>query len=167
MSAKHALPSTSLHKQKICAGGLVFYKKDLLIVQSRFSRKWLLPGEAIEGEESPAEGLLRSLNEHLNLNAEVGPLLLVDYIHNRDLRGEYLYLLFSVKSLREDQAQQIRINKEVFRDFKILHPERALELLTPEVSRRLKYTLKNFPLQRQLAYLENGMEPFFKTDIAL
>ena len=78
----------SLPKKRIGAGALLFYNSELLIVQPTYNPGWILPGGTLEAEESPLEGLHREVHEELGIEIEPLTLLAVDYIHNRDVKGE-------------------------------------------------------------------------------
>lgn len=150
----------SLPKKRIGAGVLLFYKHDLLIVQPTYNPGWILPGGTIQGEESPREGLLREVKEELNISIHPTHLLAVDYIPNLDVKGEYIQFLFAAKDLGEAQAQQIHLQEYELRDYKFVSIQRALELLTPTVARRVNATLQEEDIHRTL-YLENGLTAFF------
>lgn len=146
----------SLPKKRIGAGVLLFYKHDLLIVQPTYYSGWILPGGTIEGEESPLEGLYREVKEELSITVEVTQLLSVDYISNRDVKGEYIQFLFAAKDLTETQAQHIRLPPHELRDFKFVNIENAMELLNSAVAKRVLSSLEAQALNKSAVYLENG-----------
>lgn len=146
----------SLPKKRIGVGALLFYKGDLLIVQPTYNPAWILPGGTVEAEESPSEALQRELKAELGLHVQAGSLLAVDYISNRDVKGEYLQLLYSAKDLTEHQAQNIRLPIYEIKDFKFVPIETALEMLTPIVSRRLNSVMLAQEHELGALYLEEG-----------
>lgn len=146
----------SLPKKRIGAGVLLFYKRDLLIVQPTYHSGWILPGGTVEGEESPLEGLRREAKEELSIAITPTQLLAVDYISNRDVKGEYIQFLFAAKDLTETQAQQIRLPPLELRDFKFVAVEQALELLTTAVAKRVATSLEAQTQNQGAIYLENG-----------
>lgn len=146
----------SLPKKRIGVGVLLFYKNDLLIVQPTYHSSWILPGGTIEAEESPLEGLHREVKEELSITIETTQLLSVDYISNRDEKGEYIQFLFAAKDLNEAQAQHIRLPPYELRDFKFVGLENAFDLLAPAVANRIFNSLKAQSQDRAAIYLENG-----------
>ncbi|WP_413568346.1 NUDIX domain-containing protein [Bdellovibrio sp. HCB117] len=149
----------SLPKKRIGAGVLLFYKGDLLIVQPTYNPGWILPGGTVEGEESPLEGLHREVREELSIAIEPRDLVSVDYISNKDVKGEYIQFLFTAKELTEVQAQSIRLDPYELRDHKFVDIEKALTLLTPSVAKRVGHSLIAIEEKKGAVYLENG-SPF-------
>jgi 8-oxo-dGTP diphosphatase len=149
----------SLPKKRIGVGALLFHKGDLLIVQPTYNPGWILPGGTVEAEESPLEALHRELREELDLAIEPLSLLAVDYIPNRDVKGEYLQMLFSAKDLSDDQAQHIHLQAYELKDYLFVSLETAYKLLTPLVAERVKSGIAILDATTPLPYLENGHEP--------
>ena len=149
----------SLPKKRIGAGALLFYNSELLIVQPTYNPGWILPGGTLEAEESPLEGLHREVHEELGIEIEPLTLLAVDYIHNRDVKGEYIQFLFCAKDLSEHQAQSIRLQEYELKDFKFVPLETAYEMLVINVARRVKNALQALEEKNAALYLENGQEP--------
>lgn len=147
---------SSLPKKRIGTGVLLFYKHELLIVQPTYNPGWILPGGTVEGEESPLEGLHREVHEELALTIETTHLLSVDYIHNHDIKGEYIQFLFAAKDLTEQQAQNIQIPPYELKDYRFVSVEKALDMLTPLVARRVLNSLKEKD-EKGALYLENGV----------
>lgn len=147
---------SSLPRKRIGSGVLVFYKAQLLIVQPSYSSGWLLPGGTVESEESPMEGLVREVQESLGITIIPNQILAVDYVHNVDIKGEYISFLFAAKDLTERQAQQVRLASNDFKEFRFVDLDVALKLLTPSVARRVTSTLQAVAEGQRLSYLENG-----------
>jgi ADP-ribose pyrophosphatase len=160
---------SSLPKKRIGAGVLLFYKGMLLIVQPTYNPGWILPGGTVEGEESPLEGLCREVHEELGITIEPTHLLSVDYISNRDVKGEYIQFLFAARELSETQAQHIQLQEYELKDYKFVNYEKALELLAPAVSKRVQATIDHHAQNVGAIYLENGraMESIILTKAAL
>jgi ADP-ribose pyrophosphatase YjhB (NUDIX family) len=149
----------SLPKKRIGVGALLFHKGDLLIVQPTYNPGWILPGGTVEAEESPLEALHREVWEETSLKIEPMKLLAVDYIANRDVKGEYLQLLFSAKDLTDDQAQSIHLQEYELKDFCFVQLEVAYKMLTPLVAERVKNALNTLEQDIAAPYLENGHSP--------
>ncbi len=156
----------SLPRKRVGSGALLFYKNQLLIVQPAYSSEWLLPGGTVEAEESPLEALHREIKEELNLKIEPIQLVAVDYIPNRDVKGEYLQFLFEAKELTEYQVQQIKISANDFKDYKFVDIEHAVSMLTPAAARRLESALLALQDGQSIVYLENGNQPSFSSAMA-
>lgn len=146
----------SLPKKRVGTCVLLFYKKELLIVQPTYNPGWILPGGTVEAEESPLEGLHREIKEELAITIEPTRLLSVDYIANRDVKGEYLQFLFGSKDLSESQVHKIQLPPYELNDFRFVAIEKALALLTPVVAKRVKSTLCAQEHSPGAVYLENG-----------
>lgn len=145
-----------LPKKRIGAGVLLFYQGELLIVQPTYNPGWILPGGTVEGEESPMEGLHRDVREELSISIEPTHLLSVDYISNRDVKGEYIQFLFAAKDVSTEQVQHIELPPYELRDFTFVEVPKALELLTPTVARRVASSLQAQSKNQGAIYLENG-----------
>lgn len=147
---------SSLPKKRIGSCALLFYKRDLLIVQPTYNPGWILPGGTVEAEESPLEALNREIKEELHIHVEPTRLLSVDYISNRDVKGEYIQFLFGCKDLSESQVQSIKLLPYELNDFKFSPIEKALEMLVPAVAKRVESTLASQENFAGGIYLENG-----------
>lgn len=156
----------SLPQKRIGSGALLFYKGQLLIVQPIYSEAWLLPGGTVEAEESPLEALHREIKDELGITVEPLQLIAVDYVPNRDVKGEYIQFLFETKELTEHQVQQIKLSKVEFKDYKFVDIEHAVTLLTPPAARRLESALLALQDGRSIIYLENGNQPSFSSAMA-
>jgi ADP-ribose pyrophosphatase YjhB (NUDIX family) len=148
----------NLPKKRLGVGALVFYKKDLLIVQPTYNPAWLIPGGVVEAEESPLEALHRELFTDLNLDITVTELLAVDYLHNLDVRGECVQLLFATKPISELAAQNIRIPDMTLKDYQFASVDKALSLLVPHVARRVENALIARAKDQPALYLEDGRQ---------
>lgn len=158
----------SLPKKRLGVGVLLFYKQELLIVQPTYNPRWILPGGTVEAEEAPLEALQREILSELSIRIFPTQLLAVDYVSNRDVKGEYLQLLFAAQELSEAQGQNIRLPLYELKDHKFVSIEKALEMLTPLVARRLESVLKAQENGLGAVYLEDGRNLYesFKASIA-
>lgn len=146
----------SLPRKRIGACALLFYKRELLLVQPTYNPGWILPGGTVEAEESPLEGLHREIKEELDITIEPTQLLSVDYVSNRDVKGEYIQFLFAAKDLSEDQVRKIKVPPYELNEYCFAPLNKAMELLTPAVARRVASTLNAQTNSRGAIYLENG-----------
>jgi 8-oxo-dGTP diphosphatase len=77
----------------------------ILLVEHVFHphRPWGLPGGWVDRHENPGETILRELREELELNAELGPLLLADISFGNHLDLAYMcYLNGSIGKLSSE-----------------------------------------------------------------
>lgn len=146
----------SLPRKRIGACALLFYKHDLLIVQPTYNPGWILPGGTVEAEETPLEGLHREVKEELNITIEPTHLLSVDYVSNRDVKGEYIQFLFAAKDLTEAQVRNIKVPPYELNEYSFVPIDKALSLLVPAVARRVASTRQAQARQNGAIYLENG-----------
>ncbi len=91
----------------------------------------------------------REIREELSITIEPTHLLSIDYISNRDVKEEYVQLLFAAKDLTEWQAQNIKIPPYELKDYRFVSIEKALDLLIPLVSRRVASSLEFQESQRE------------------
>ena len=166
----------SLPQKRIAVGALLFYKSELLILRpahttdfldNPVARNWVLPGGIVEAEESPEEALRREIKNQLQLKVQTTRLLTVDYIHNVDVRGEYLHFLFECKALSESQVLGMKTKKDEIKDYKFTDRDNALLVLNINAARRLASSFESLRNGTEMNYLEDGLVPYFKDDIAL
>ena len=144
---------------RIGTGVLLFYKSQLLIVQPVYASEWVLPGGNIESEESPLEGTIREVQENLGITIVPTHVLAVDYISNKDSKGEYLSFLFGAADLTEHQAQNISLSRNDYKDYKFVDIEAACSMLASPIARRITSALRSATESYATVYLENGRLP--------
>ena len=144
---------------RIGTGVLLFYKTQLLILQPVYASDWLLPGGSIEAEESPMDGTIREVRENLNITVTPTHVLAVDYVSNKDIKGEYLSFLFGAIDLSEHQAQNLSLSRKDYREYKFVDIETACSLLVAPVARRVQSALKAATENYTTVYLEDGRIP--------
>jgi ADP-ribose pyrophosphatase YjhB (NUDIX family) len=149
----------SLPGKRVSTCVLLFYKNQPLLVQPTYSSGWILPGGTVEAEESPMEGLMREVRENLGINITPTHVLAIDYISNKDVKGEYLSFLFGAIDLNENQAQNIMVSMKDIKDFKFVDIDVAYSMLVPAISRRLASALKAVSENYVMVYLEDGKIP--------
>jgi 8-oxo-dGTP diphosphatase len=148
----------SLPKKRIAAGILFFntYGR-LLIVKPTYRPEWLIPGGAIEDDESPRQGCEREVLEELGLIVTVQQLLCVDYMQRDEIRTEAIDFVFYGGVLDQGLIDSIRLQESELSEYRFVLIEEALELSTDFLSRRLIPCIE--ALQRHTTnYLENGQK---------
>lgn len=166
----------SLPKKRIGVSVLIFYKQQLLILKPTYIREniddphpriWILPSGTIETEESPIECIQRETLRLLQIPISITQLLVVDYMRNHDSRGEFIQFVFEAAPLGEEIALKIKTLPDETKDFKFVDVEKALGMLTICSARRLESTMLALQQNLRLIYLEDGILPDFKQEIAL
>lgn len=147
---------TSLPQKRLGTCALIYHKRALLIIQPTYHRHWILPGGIVEAEESPLESLQRELQETLSIDVFSPQLLAVDYVSHRDVAGEYIQMLFGCKELTDSQVSEMQASAYDIKDFCFTDITKALEMLTPNVSKRLQSALNAQAHKSGAIYLENG-----------
>ncbi|QDK44751.1 hypothetical protein DOM22_06025 [Bdellovibrio sp. ZAP7] len=149
----------SLPGKRVSTCALIFYKNQLLLVQPSYSAGWILPGGTVEAEESPMDGLMREVRENLGINITPTHVLAIDYISNKDVKGEYLSFLFGTIDLSEKQAQNVVVSMMEIKNFKFVDIDVAYSMLVPAISRRVASALKAVSENYMMVYLEDGKIP--------
>jgi 8-oxo-dGTP pyrophosphatase MutT (NUDIX family) len=85
----------TLNRKRMAAG--VLFRDSLgqvLLVEPSYKKNWEIPGGAVEADESPWNTAQRELREEIGWTAEVGRLLVVDYVRPQDGRPEGVVFVF-------------------------------------------------------------------------
>jgi 8-oxo-dGTP diphosphatase len=147
----------TLPAKRMAAGALIFNaEQHLLIVKPTYRDHWLIPGGAVEADESPRAACRREVSEELGLDLPVGDLLCLEYCSALPDRTESLQFVFAGGTLREDQIRRIRLPAAELSAYAFCPPEEALALLNGRLSRRVRAALAG-TTRRRLVYLEDGV----------
>ena len=146
----------SLPKKRMATGALFFNEEGhLLIVKPTYREYWLIPGGAIEEDESPRAGCIREVKEEIDLDIALERLLCVDYIARENEKNESVHFEFYGGVLTLEHIQAIRLPAEELSAYQFSPIEEALSLLSPRLARRIPACLQALKAQTT-AYLENG-----------
>jgi 8-oxo-dGTP pyrophosphatase MutT (NUDIX family) len=140
------------------AGALFFDSAGrLLIVNPTYKAHWTIPGGVMEADgETPWEACRREVLEEvgLQLSAEAGRLVVVDFLRPRPGKPGGMRFLFHCGVLSEPQLGRIVLQEEELSEFRLTETKRALELLSAPLRRRVGAALGL--RHGQCAYLEDG-----------
>ncbi len=140
------------------AAGCLFRNSSnqILIVQPIYKPVWEIPGGVTEENESPRACSAREVLEELNLEIEIGRLLVVDYTSENEDYTEALMWVFDGGILSDIQISSIKLpisELELYRFVDLLELE---TLVIPRMFRRLEQALFAV-LNHQTLYLENQL----------
>lgn len=146
----------SLPKKRMGAGALFFNQEGaLLLVKPTYRDYWLLPGGAIEENESPFQACVREVHEELGLELALGRLLCLDYVSRQGIITESFQFIFSGGMLTEAQIGAISLPQDELSEFRFIEWTEAVALVSPRMSKRIEYCLQ--ALEKETAiYLEEG-----------
>ncbi len=123
------------------AGALFFDAAGrLLIVNPTYKAHWTVPGGVMEADgETPWEACRREVLEEvgLELSADAGQLVVVDFLRPRPGKPGGMRFLFDCGVLDEPQLGRIVLQEEELSEFRLAETKRALELLSGPLRRRV------------------------------
>lgn len=144
--------------KKRMACGVIFFnnKEEILIVKPSYKDHWSIPGGVIDLNESPRQAAIREIKEEISLNIDKIDLLSIDYYRNANsFKGEAIHFTFFGKKLDENLIKQIQVDGQEIVEFQFIAMEKALTLVSKEMSKRIVMAMKAIENGRIL-YLEEG-----------
>jgi ADP-ribose pyrophosphatase YjhB (NUDIX family) len=137
------------------AGALIWDSKGrLLILKPTYKSGWTLPGGIIEASgETPWEACRREAKEECGLELRHGELVCVDFLRPRPDRPGGMRFLFDAGGLDKPTLAGITLQAEEIARHRLARVERALQLLSGPLRRRVAATLRE---PGRLHYLEDG-----------
>ncbi len=152
MSQNEAPPMAT---PRVAAGAVFFDDRGrVLLVQPTYKPHWDVPGGYVEPGESPGAACVREIREELGIEAQLGPLLVVDWAPNGD-EGDKLLFLFDGGDLAPEQAAQITLDPAELSAYAFTRQDRFDDLLIPRLSRRLHLAVEAHLTGRPV-YAEHG-----------
>ncbi len=150
-SESHALP-----RIPASAGALIWSRSGrLLILKPTYKGGWTLPGGVMEADgESPWEACRRETREECGLDVDRGRLVCVDFLRPRPGRPGGMRFLFDCGTFSKRALAGIVLQEEEISRFRLARVERALELLSGPVRRRVAAAVQK---PRRTRYLESGL----------
>ena len=140
------------------AGALFFDSAGrLLIVNPTYKAHWTIPGGVMEADgETPWEACRREVLEEvgLELSADAGRLVIVDFLRPRPGKPGGMRFLFHCGVLSEPQLERIALQEEELSEFLLAEKKRALQLLSGPLRRRVGAALRVG--EGGCVYLEDG-----------
>ncbi|GAB3710710.1 NUDIX domain-containing protein [Nocardiopsis oceani] len=117
---------------------------DVLLVRRTYKpdQPWGIPGGVIEAEESPLAACRREIGEELGVTAQVGGLLVVDWVPSRPPRTAALQWLFRVRvpgtgSQMEVPEASFQLPPDELSGWEWVPPEKLHEYLPEHIARRM------------------------------
>jgi 8-oxo-dGTP diphosphatase len=137
------------------AGALVWDRKGrLLILKPTYKSGWTIPGGVVEADgETPWEACRRETREECGLDLRSGRLVCVDFLRPRPGRPGGIRFLFDCGVLGKPTLAGIVLQEEEISEYRFALVDRALQLLSGPVRRRVAAAVKK---PRRLRYLEDG-----------
>jgi ADP-ribose pyrophosphatase YjhB (NUDIX family) len=130
----------------------------LLIVKPTYRSEWLVPGGAVELDESPRRACMRELREELGIGLRLNRLLCVDYRPADESRSEAVHFIFDGGILDGDLVKQFRLPQNELETYSFLAPAEAFPLLDVHLSRRMAHAFVALA-EGVTIYLEDGCIP--------
>ena len=148
--------SDALPRIPASAGALIWSRSGrLLILKPTYKGGWTLPGGVMEADgESPWEACRRETREECGLDVDRGRLVCVDFLRPRPGRPGGMRFLFDCGTFSKRTLAGIVLQEEEISRFRLARVERALELLSGPVRRRVAAAVQKPPRTR---YLESGL----------
>lgn len=137
------------------AGALVWNRKGrLLILRPTYKSGWTIPGGVIEANgETPWEACRRETREECGLDVRRGRLVCVDFLRPRPRRPGGMRFLFDCGPFDDATLAGIVLQEAEISAYRLVRVERALELLSKPVRRRVAVTVRK---PGRVHYLEDG-----------
>ena len=141
------------------AAGVIFFngKKEILIVKPNYRDGWLLPGGAIDDNESPRQAAIREIKEELDLQINNLQLVCVDYKIKHDYKPEGYFFVFYGGKLSNKEIENIKLQDKELTEMKFVDMTEAKGKLMPGIVNRLDEVMVAIKNNR-IVYLENGQE---------
>ena len=147
----------SLPKKRMASGALILNKLgELLIVKPTYRDHWLVPGGAIEADESPRQACEREVLEEIGLSLSITRLLCVDYRSRDGDRSENIQFIFDGGVLMDKQIQQIVLPPDELSQYTFVPYIEAARLLNTRLAQRISYALPARG-EGRIVYLEEGV----------
>ncbi|MEV0368732.1 NUDIX hydrolase [Streptomyces sp. NPDC050636] len=148
---------------RVLAGaGAIFRDADqrILLVEPNYRDTWILPGGTIESDtgESPRQAARRETAEEIGLDVELGSLLAVDWVRGEG-RPPLVSYLYDGGVLDAAQLAAIRLQEEELLSWRLVHPDEAEKLVSPQMALRIGAALQALVEGRGPAELEDGLPP--------
>lgn len=108
----------------------------ILIVKPTYRDEWLLPGGAIEKDESPIEACERECLEELGLKIEIGQLLCLEYYRSSKDKPETMRFVFDGGAISD--ASSIELPPDELENYTFTSIKVAVDFVDAETARRLQ-----------------------------
>lgn len=127
----------------------------MLLVEPSYKPDWDLPGGMAEANEAPRAAARRELLEELSLDAQLGPVLCIDWVPPHGPWDDTLAFIFDGGVLTHDQLQTLDLTDGELRSYRFCTDHETQSLVRPRLWTRLRLALQNVAAPGPI-YLENG-----------
>jgi len=127
----------------------------VLVVRPTYKEGWLLPGGALEPDESPLAACRRELREEIGFVPPLGELLCLDWVPPSPPWDGGLVFLFDGGVLSTAQIAEITLPAEELETFAFVAPDDLDAVLAPPGALRVRACLAR--RGRGAVYLEDGV----------
>ncbi len=129
------------------------YKGEYLILKPNYKDYWEVPGGMTELNETPQLAVIREIEEELSIKIKNPRLFCVDFAISNPFNR--ILFLFDCGTFNEEIIEKIRLEEDEISEYKFVPYEEALKLLGPQLSNRLKSSVRGLE-NNFCIYLENG-----------
>lgn len=109
----------------------------VLLVNPTYRDGWLLPGGAVEADESPHAACRREVAEETGLDRVPGRIIAVDWVPAQPQWPEGLYLMYDGGVLTEHDIRRIVVDGEEISEFCFADPDQVAALASARQGRRV------------------------------
>jgi 8-oxo-dGTP diphosphatase len=127
----------------------------VLLVDPVYRDTWILPGGAVEAEESPQAACRREVAEELGLDRPTGRILAVDWVPSGPELPEGLIIIYDGGTLTDGDLSAIRVPPDELAGFALVPPGQAADRGTPRLARLIGAALAALA-SGTVASLEDG-----------
>jgi 8-oxo-dGTP diphosphatase len=147
----------TLPKKRMAAGCLFRNQlNQILLVKPSYKANWETPGGITEANESPRACAAREVLEELNLELNVGRLLVMDYNSAFEDYTESLMWIFDGGILTHTQTSSIRLPESELEEYRFVNASQLPEFVHSRLAKRLVQALRALE-NNQTLYLENQL----------
>jgi 8-oxo-dGTP diphosphatase len=130
----------------------------ILLVNPTYKDTWLLPGGAVEANESPHAACRREVAEEIGLDRPTGRIIAADWVPADCEWPEGLFLVYDGGVLKEKDVQDIAVDGDEISEFRFVPLEQVSSLVSARSSRRLVACIAALRTGEVLS-LEDGSPP--------
>ena len=143
-----------LPKKQVGTAVIFFNTKgELLIVKPDYKDCWLVPGGAIDDDESPLHCAIREVEEEIGLNMPNLRLCGVFYGPRKGFYTDFLRFVFYGGILADNQISQIKLQTDELLEYEFMSIEKALPLLSSNLQKCLPASFEAIK-NNTVAYIE-------------
>ena len=146
----------SARSRPFVAAGALFWDEAgrIMLVRPTYKDGWDLPGGYVELNEAPRETCIREVKEELDLDVELGQLLVADWAPHVG-EGDKLLFVFEGGQLAPEQVGKIRLQADEIAEYSFFETADLGTTLIPRLARRVVAAIEA-RAEGMTHYLEHG-----------